>query len=242
VDLLSTEFLIFSWDFLSYEALAVIICSLYAKTNHLQPDQVRRIRQWFWRSSFGERYKVGGESFVSNDIKTVSEFVLSGSGSAEDFGILPTEKDWLSISFRSNVSRSRAYILALAARHPRNLTNGASIDVSLALSSYNKKQFHHVYPRAYLKKNKSQINDNLVINICMLAAAANNEVSDSNPNLYLPQCADKLGQSADSVFASNLLPKPSSFDYENASYEMFLHERAQLLVSFVGELCEGHVA
>ncbi len=56
------------------------------------------------------------------------------------------------MSFRSNTSRSRAYILALAAKSPRNITNGARIDTDDALSMYNKKQYHHFYPRAYLKK------------------------------------------------------------------------------------------
>ena len=58
----------------------------------------------------------------------------------------------MNIAFRSNVSRSRAYILALAANKPRNLTNGAYIDPSVALSAYNKKQFHHIHPRAHLKR------------------------------------------------------------------------------------------
>ena len=53
VDILSTEFRIYSWEFLSYEAIAVIICYVYAKINHLSPEQVRRVRQWFWRSAFG---------------------------------------------------------------------------------------------------------------------------------------------------------------------------------------------
>ena len=78
VDLLSTEFNVYSWDFLSYEALVVILSSIYAKTSHLSPEQVRRVRQWFWRASFAERYKVGGEGFVSNDITTVYEFVVNG--------------------------------------------------------------------------------------------------------------------------------------------------------------------
>ncbi|MGH9759903.1 MAG: hypothetical protein ACREAC_03575, partial [Blastocatellia bacterium] len=68
VDLLSTEFRIHSWDFLSYEALVVILCFVYSKAAELSPEQVRRVRQWFWRASFGERYKVGGENFVSNDL------------------------------------------------------------------------------------------------------------------------------------------------------------------------------
>jgi hypothetical protein len=240
VDILSTEFNIYSSDFLSYEALIVIICFVYANINHLSHEQVHRARQWFWRSSFGERYKVGGESFVSNDLKTVYDFIVDAKGFASDFGRPPTPKEWMSIAFRSNVSRLRAYILALAAKHPRNITNGSHIDTTTAISSYNKKQFHHVYPRAYLRRAKTTTNDNLVINICMLAAAGNNAVSDSDPNMYLQSLATTLGDKADDVFASNLLPEPSTFDYSKADYDKFLEARATLVTEFIEELCNGN--
>lgn len=240
VDLLSTEFNIYSWDFLSYEALVVVLCNIYAKRNQLAPEQVVRVRQWFWLSSFGERYKVGGENFVSNDLKTVYEYVVNGTGAANDFGTPPSEKEWMSIAFRSNVSRSRAYILALAARQPRNLTNGAYIDPAVALSAFNKKQFHHVYPRAHLRRSGSTTDDNLVINMAMLSAAGNNAVSDADPKSYLPQLAAALGAGADAVFESNLLPEPSRLDYSSTTYEAFLAERAKLVVEFVHELCGGH--
>lgn len=242
VDLLSTEFNIYSWDFLSYEALVVIICYIHANIDHLSPDQVRRVKQWFWRSSFGERYKVGGENFVSRDLRTVYDFVVNDQGTPSDFGNPPSEKDWMSIAFRSNVSRSRAYILALAAKHPYNLTNGGRIDSAVALSAYNKKQFHHIYPRAFLRRTGTRTDDNLVINICMLAATANNAISDSNPTDYLPTCTAKLGRSADAVFTSNLLPRPSDFDYSTATYDQFLTARAEIVTEFIGKLCDGDIS
>lgn len=239
VDLLSTEFNIYSWDFLSYEALVVVIANIYAKINHLSPDQVRRMRQWFWLASFGERYKVGGENFVSNDLATVYDFVVNSVGSSGDFGRPPSEKEWMGLAFRSNVSRSRAFMLALAAKRPCNLTNGSSIDPTIALSSFNKKQFHHVYPKAHLRRSATKTDDNLVVNICMLSAAANNAISDANPSTYLPSCAVMLGDRADAVFASNILPLPSNFDYAAASYDDFVVARSKLVTEFVEKLCSG---
>jgi hypothetical protein len=239
VDLLSTEFGIYSWDFLSYEALVIIICAIFSGTKQLTVDQVLRIRQWFWRASFGERYKVGGENFVSRDIETVCQFVVNGEGTASDFGTPPAVKDWLSISFRSNVSRSRAFILALAAMGPRDLTNGAFIDTTEALSAYNKKQYHHLYPRAFLRRVGVKTDDNLLINICMLSAAGNNTISATDPKQYLPYYAELLADEADSVFSSNLLPKPSDFNYRKAEYEEFLDTRAAVIASFVNQLCDG---
>lgn len=240
VDLLSTEFLVYSSDFLSYEALVVILCNLYSDVAHLTPEQLRRARQWFWRSSFGERYKAGGENFVSRDLTAVEEFVRHAEGLlAEEFGNAPTSREWSSIAFRSNVSRSRAYILALAAQKPRDLMSGVQIDTAVALSAFNKKEFHHVYPRAFLKRIKSDKEDNLLINICMLTGASNKAIGDRDPADYVPELAAKLGPAADAVFASNLLPVPSQFDYANATYAQFLEARTLMASASVERLCEG---
>jgi len=200
---------------------------------------LRRIRQWFWRASFSERYKVGGENFISRDLSQVSDFVLVGPDNPGEFGESPSDKEWLSSVFRSNVSRSRAYILALAAKHPRDLTTGSRIDVTAALSIYNKKQFHHIYPRAFLKRQAEQLEDNLLINICMLPAGSNNTVSDADPNQYLAHYIKGFGSEADSIFASNLLPLPSEFEYDVATYDAFLRARLPIVSDFVVSLCKG---
>jgi hypothetical protein len=241
IDLLSTEFRIHSWDFLSYEAFVVILCAIYSRVGHLSNDSIVRVRQWFWRASFGERYKVGGESFVSNDISTVAGFVLDGAGTPEQFGSMPSASEWMTLTFRSNVSRSRAFILALAARAPRNLTNGLCIDVEEALSSYNKKEYHHIHPRAYLRRSGSDKSDNLLANICMLASSENKKISDRAPQEYLAQCSLELASEADAVFSSNLLPMPSQLDYSVASYEEFLEARIAVIQDFIDGLATGRV-
>lgn len=237
VDLLSTQFRVHSWDFLSYEAIIVVLSYIYCRNPKLTSIQVTRIDAWFWRSSFGERYKVGGEGFVSRDLQIVEEFVVHGRVDSKDFGSLPRLDEWQTIAFRSNVSRSRAFILALAAQKPMNLSNGAKIDTDAALSIFNKKQFHHIYPRAFLKRSGTKLDDNLLINICMLSASENNLISDDDPQEYLPRCARYLGSRADEVFASNLLPKPSEFDYTTASYAEFIRARSQVVSTALSNLC-----
>ncbi len=239
VDVLATEFGIYSWDFLSYEALVIITAVVYSKHDHLDAKQVRRLRQWFWRAAFGERYKVGGENFVSRDISLVRNFVARGEGRSEDFGESPSLVEWRDIAFRSNVSRSRAFLLALAMKRPCNLTNGARVDTAVALSGYNRKQYHHVYPRAYLRRTGARTNANLLLNICMLSASGNNLVGATDPNEYLPELARQLGSDADAVFLSNMLPRPSQFDYARSSYDEFVEARAHVVAPFVQALCEG---
>ena len=124
VDVLSTQFHIHSWEFLSYEAILLIAAYILADAKELTAEQARRLNQWFWRSSFGERYKIGGENFVSRDLEIVKKFVILGEGAQDQLGSIPKPKEWGTTQFKSNVSRSRAYILALAAARPYNLSNG----------------------------------------------------------------------------------------------------------------------
>lgn len=238
VDLLSTEFKIVSWDFLPYEAVLIVLCYVCSRSEKMEPEHVARLRQWFWRSALNERYRVGGEGFVTRDLETVRKFVLDGVR-PEEFGAPLTADQIFQTDFRNVNSRSRAFILALATMRPRNLTNGATIDTDEALSQFNKKQFHHIHPRAHLERLGKEKRANSLANICMLAARENNAVSDADPQVYLPRLASALKAEANAVFLSNLLPLPSNLDYATASYEEFAEARASLVASYLARLCDG---
>jgi hypothetical protein len=240
VDLLSTEFGIYSWDFLPYEALLIITCRLCCENSIKSGEEMERFRQWFWRAAFTERYRVGGENFVSRDIELVSDFVAGKSGTADSFGVLPEDPfRWVRTQFRSNNSTSRAFILALAAMHPRSLITGSAIDTAQALSKYNKKEFHHIHPTAYLKREKIAGQHNSLANICMLPATENNKISDSDPKKYLSACIDGLGSHAEQVFRSNFFPLPQELSYSIATFEEFTKARSALLSKFIQQLCAG---
>lgn len=239
VDVLVTEFGINGWDFVPYEALIVIIAYVHHICGVLNVEQSRRLRQWFWRAALNERYRVGGEAFVTADLLAVSKFVRGEAGTPDDFGELPSASLWKLVAFRSNNSRSRAFALALAKLRPRNITNGATIDVAVALSEWNRKQFHHVYPRAFLARTGAPGEHNAIANICMLAASENRNVSDADPKDYLPRLIRELGQEADAVFKTNALPVPNQFDYSSSGYSDFLESRAALIQNLFSRLCNG---
>lgn len=241
VDVLSTDFGVYSWDFLPYEALVVILACVLARAHAIRGDQVARTREWFWRSSFSERYRGASEAFISRDLEAVYKYVIDGEGKAASFGEIPSATVLRSAEFRSNNSRSRALILAFAGLSPRNITNGATIDTAEALSIFNKKQFHHIYPQAHLKREGAKEPHGSVLNICIQAASENNRISDRDPTDYLVEYARSLGASASVVFASNLLPRPDEVDYASLSYSTFLDKRSELVLDRMKKLATGQV-
>ncbi len=81
--------------------------------------------------------------------------------------------------------------------------------------------------------------DNINANIVMLTATFNRDISDKAPSIYVPIYIKSLGNEADDVFASNLLPKPSEFDYVGGTYKDFVSARAKIITTFVTDLCDG---
>jgi len=240
VDILTTEFRIHSWDFLPYEAYAVILSYIFAKRGRLSAEDIGRVRQWFWTSAFSERYRGASEHFVSRDLEEIDRFVI-GAGENVSFGSPPSPSELVRLSFRANNSRSRAYILLLAGMKPRNLTNGIAIDPAEALSVFNKKQFHHIYPKAHLSRVGEENKQNSLMNICMLAASENNWLSDGDPSQYVPEVTQALGAHASAIFASNLLPDPLQVNYSFLSFDEFLASRAEIVHPVIVSVCEGRV-
>jgi hypothetical protein len=218
-----------------------ILTYIFSKRKTLNKEDIRRVRRWFWLSSFSERYRGASEHFISKDLEYIDDYVVNGKIPDASFGAVPPVNVLSRLTFRSNNSRSRAFILLLALQNPRNLTNGATIDTAEALSSYNKKQFHHIFPKAHLVRAGEKSEHNTSINICMLSASENNSISDDDPLEYLPKLIREHKSEASAIFLSNLLPDPTVVDYCTIRYDKFLTLRSKIVHERMLALSQGEI-
>jgi hypothetical protein len=91
----------------------------------------------------------------------------------------------------------------------------------------------------YLRRTMCEGDDNILANICMLAAAENNSVSDSDPHVYLPALVDAHKEQADAILGSNFMPSAAVLDYSTAPYAAFTSARSQVLAASIAKLCDG---
>jgi hypothetical protein len=204
VDFLTTQVSVVSSDFLPYERQLILLTYVMANRRLLSADNFGILRRWFWRTSFAERYRAGGEALFDEDLQHVLG-ALDASSDLDRFGNAPDASFFTQSEFRKGAAASQAFAALLGSHHPRNITNGARIDVGNALSVYNRKEFHHIFPQKVLKDwgvNRELIS--CLSNICMLASSENKVVSDRKPSDYI-----KVYQSAhsdfDAVMSSNFI-------------------------------------
>ena len=116
-------------------------------------DQQAYLNDLFWRVSLGSRYSFSLETHVAQDIKRVDD-ILEAKLPEYDYPIdtTPTfvaDNGWFSAS-RSYV---KAILCILAYHQPKSFVDHSVVNVSNDwLKRANSRNYHHFFPKAYLKK------------------------------------------------------------------------------------------
>ena len=110
----------------------------------------------------------------------------------------------------------------LAQMHPKSFISGAAVNLRTALKEYNRNEFHHIYPRSFLRiSTQTSIDDSCLANICFLSKTDNNALGGSAPSVY----RTKMPPDVSEIVASNVLPANTFSD----SYADFVLQRSKLL-------------
>jgi len=239
IDFLRTEVGVVSGDFLPYDAQLTILARIFRLKPVLTPEQRHLIQSWFWSSSFSERYRGASDSLLDDDIKNCSEHLLESKPLLNPIRKF-SPQDLQQREFRKGSAISNAFVALLATCRPLNLTNGAPIDVEGSLSWSNQREFHHIFPRAYLASvgiSRSK-ESNSILNIMLLSSVSNKSISAHKPSAYMTELRAKNFEHFESILASNLLPPLEESGLLNDDYERFLQVRA----AYVAELLNKRVS
>ena len=236
IDFLSTQFNCASYDFLPRVQQIVPLTYLFSKTNSLTVDQSSCIKKWFWRTSFSTRYSASTDQKMDDDIEFINLLLANDFSGIDKYQTNLNLIQLENLKFSKSNSFVRAFLLLLAQENPLDLTNGNIVDVGIALSQYNRKQYHHIFPRAFLK-NKGLTNDqiNRAVNFCILPATSNRLISDKDPSDYFINIIPQAN--LDTILESNLVPTDMNI-YNNDDYDAFYKERASLVLDKINDLSD----
>ncbi len=237
IDFLRAEVGVISDDFLPYDAQFTILSKIFSTTPVLTPDQRRLLKSWFWYSSFSERYRGASDSFLDDDIKGCTERFLNSQPLLQNTKRLSPE-DLQKREFRKGTAISNAFVALLATCRPLDLSNGAPIDVEGSLAWSNQREFHHIFPRAYLaSSNTARAKEsNSILNIMILSSFGNKTISSRKPSAYMKELGAKDPEQFGSILASNLVPPLEKSGLLQDDYETFLQARAEHVAAAINAL------
>lgn len=235
IDFLATELKCSHQDFLPAQQQIISICKFFSIAGAPTADQLKNLKKWFWKTSFSNRYSTGQTTSKMNaDIEVI---INVRNGDFVDVNALKysvTLSELVDTKFSKANPLTRSMLLLMAQHSPIDLVKNTKIDITQSLSKYNRKQFHHIFPNAFLKKKgfpHAKIFS--LANFCFLAADSNKKISKKSPSYYFFNLIPEADFNA--ILQSNLLPANKDL-YENDNYNDFLSRRAELIIEQIDKV------
>lgn len=180
---------------LPYANQFAVLTELFRRITAANADQFRATERWFWRSTLSGYFGGWNTGQMAHDWRAVEKFSEGGPGAEIEVpAALPRSEIWRLTQFRSNSAVSKMLALLLSYQDVLDLLTGQRIDPRPSLSWSTDKEFHHFFPRDYLKRvGVTPGRANAAGNIVLLGSASNIAISNMAPADYLQVIIDDVG-------------------------------------------------
>jgi len=233
IDYFKTAYRIPVSQILPYDALLTSFAYFFFK-NKKQPSsqQFKYLEEFFWRMSLSYRYSSAAESKLAQDIKRIDLILNHERPDYSDVYVyyLESSKSLIDVGFSAGDSFCKAILCLLAYQEPKDWQNNGKIILDNSwLKRANSKNFHHFFPKSYLKK-KNTPNGNSIVNITYISDRMNKRVIRARaPSSYISDFKD--GNSKINKALNSHLIDLSGFGIESDDYEIFLKSRSECIFS-----------
>jgi len=235
IDFLRTQLKVVNLKLLPYPSMLIPLSVYFAEPNGKEVvyggDSYQTLKRWFWRTCFSARYTSQTRKTTIDDIAQMLN-LKSGKESTLDRIHVDVQADFFLSTFRVAAAASKTFVLLLANNNPRSLLSGKAIELDKLLQRYNRSEFHHIYPRAYLKE--LGVTDNAINslgNFCFLTAAENKVIGRKRPSEYVNLLATP-GKERDETLSSAFCLEVEFDD----NFQAFLAARCERLAEKAREL------
>jgi len=232
VDYLRNYFKIPVSKLLPYNDLIVLYAYFFHHHNE-RPlgDKEKYLQDLFWRISLTERYSAGTEAKIAQDIKRV-DMILEDT--LPDYNYSPYSKltpEGIGQNGVFSVGRSyiKAILCILAEQQPKSFADNSIVRISNDwLKQANSRNYHHFFPKSYLKKEGVEDTKiNHIANITIVDAYLNKRVIGSkSPSKYIQMF--KRNTMLGETMKSHLIDI-ETFGILNDDYDTFFAQRIKAI-------------
>lgn len=219
---------------LPYDGLLIPFTYFFYKNNNNKPigNMEVYLQDYFWRCVLNSRFSGSLETKVAQDIKKVVDKILNGEIPEYEEGINITEDNLMRSGW---FSVGKAYIKGLlcilASKQPESFINGGLVTIDNAyLKAANSKNYHHFFPKAYLKKqgvDDAKINS--IFNITIVDDFLNKrKIKDKAPSVYMNEFK-KENLNLDKTMKTHLINDLNTFGIWTNDYDKFILERIKAM-------------
>lgn len=234
IDFLKNNMNIETLDNMPYNALLVPLTAFFAAQDGqgvpVSSAQRRSLLSWFWRSCFSRRFSAGVIRNLNRDILEILKLRKGQHSVLSNISATVTPEFFKEQAFSINAVDTKVFILLLAHLRPLSFVSGSPIRLSAALQAYNRNEFHHLYPRAFLKSLEYSTPEiNALANFTFMSSLDNKKLGGVAPSVY----RERMDTKELPRILERAACLSSLFDDD---YDRFLDDRSQKLADLAEKL------
>lgn len=225
---------------LPYNALIVPFGYFFHKHPNNPTGQTKRLLEdFFWRVSMGFRYSSAVESKLVQDIEKIDE-ILAGRQPKYEWGVDVSENALrLNGYFGTGRSLIKAILCLYAMHKPKSFDSGLDVNIDNSwLKIATSKNYHHFFPKAYMRKEHPSTEAwlvNHIVNITIVDDRLNkNRIKAKPPATYMKTFAEENEDLA-TTMATHLIDNVEEFGVWENDYGTFFNKRLKRISDELNE-------
>ena len=217
---------------------ALIVPFAYFFYNHKDKpigNQQKYLEDYFWRSALTERFSSGQETKLAQDIKRIDLILNNIQPTYEQRVDIRPEAIMQNGWFSAGRSYIKGLLCILAFQRPLSFNDNSVVHINNNwLKQANSKNYHHFFPRAYLKKKgEDEFRINHILNITIVDDFLNKRQIKANPPFQYMDRFNKINPDLEDTMKTHLIENLDNFGIWDNDYDKFLNARS---VTFSNEL------
>jgi len=217
---------------LPYNALIVPFAYFFYKYKDKPTGEKQRyLEDYFWRCSLSGRYSSSTESKLAQDIKRI-DLILKNKLPKYDWAI-DTSTEFIINNgwFSAGRSYIKAILAIMAYHQPKSFIDNSIVNINNGwLKQANSKNYHHFFPKAYLKKqDEEEFYINHILNITIVDDFLNKrKIKAKAPSVYMKEFIEVNPDIRDTM-KTHLIGDFNAFGILNDDYDAFFKHRAAFI-------------
>lgn len=199
-------------------------------------EKQKYLEDFFWRCSLSGRYSFAVESKLAQDIKKIDKILDDelpdydwAADTSPEFII---DNGW----FSAGRSYVKAILCIYAHHQPKSFDDNSIVNISnYWLKQANSKNYHHFFPRAYLRSVGEEENANHILNITIVDDFLNKrEIRAQAPSKYMRKF-QRVNPQLKETMKTHLILDLDKFGVWEDDYEKFIKRRAKAVSKELGK-------
>lgn len=191
---------------------------------------MRLLEQFYYWVGLNERYSSASESKIAEDLGRMDLIAKGKSPNypATELSVDPREIE--ETRFSVGNAYCKAILCVLAYQQPKSFdTSGVVILDNSNLKIASSRNYHHFFPKDYLKRNQKESEPNLIANITLIDGYSNKHgIGAKAPKEYMAKFA-KDNARLPSALKTHLINDLQSFGVKTNNYNRFIERRSEAI-------------